>query len=226
MPLLSLHESLKGRVQVLGDHRKGPRLSAGRWRRPGGGGAHHQHVHRGKLTTSILSQRAGLLTSTRSPLCQTYFWTSLAWGGFWNGLWESKCSGMMESLEKEYRLKIPEKWSKSWEEWMDMTLTRCCCSRLLFLSWLGRQVTWSIKTKKTIISINIISPKNETPKKDGWAMPPPSTTFKNFAFATKNTNLIEAVIERKGQKLNLSHGHLHEYWIIQPPTLTNSVFPT
>ena len=188
----------------------------GRWRRPGGGGAHHQHVHRGKLTTSILSQRAGLLTSTRSPLCQKYFWTSLAWGGFWNGLWESKCSGMMESLEKEYRLKIPEKWSKSWEEWMDMALTRCCCSRLLFLFWLGRQVTWSIKTKKTIISINIISPKKRNHKKRWVNFAPPFYHIKKDCIWNKKYESVWSSDREERPETELESRSLA--WILNNPT--------
>ena len=120
--------------------------------------AQHHLVHQwGKLTTSILSQRAGLqgaLTALPSIFLSAIFRVEgqLEIRRIRNGLWEAKCSGMMESLEKEYRLKIPEKWNKAWwlvnftsksrwlysrgvkqknvkvwDEWMDKS--RCSCSR-------------------------------------------------------------------------------------------------
>ena len=66
------------------------------------------------------------------------------------------------------------------------------------------------KENNNIYQYNITT-KMKPQKMGELCPPPPSTTFKKFAFETKNTNLFEAVIERKGQKLNLSHGHLHEY---------------
>ena len=141
--------------------------SAGRWSLVAPGEAWARACHcppppaRGKLTTSILSERAGLqgsLTRCLSPEnlldCQQLVGLRLSFdiGRVWNGPKEAKCSGMMESLEKEYRLKIPEKWNKAWwlvnftsksrwlysrgvkqinfkvwDEWM--AKSRCSCSR-------------------------------------------------------------------------------------------------
>ena len=134
--------------------------SAGRWSLVAPGEAWAWACHcppppaRGKLTTSILSERAGLqgsLTRCLSPEnlldCQQLVGLRLSFdiGRVWNGPKEAKCSGMMESLEKEYRLKIPEKWLlrsrwlvqekwsketlkiEAWDEWMDKS--RCSCSR-------------------------------------------------------------------------------------------------
>ena len=88
-------------------------------------GAHHWCLPTTKSGTGESSQPPFLV---RGPACKVHcllllqsFVAANCWtkGQFcirrvWNGLWEGECRWMMESLEKEYRLKIPEKWSKAW----------------------------------------------------------------------------------------------------------------